>query len=352
LTFEAVSVDGTCTTLNLANRISFAQASHPDRQSWYVEDVLIEERHIMNSPVISILIHNHARKSNGQLNVRFNALYPPKSDYVRLADKTVGWMNSTLCRESVTASEKLYADSPAGILNRKNQQEKWNESRRRRKLAQNDDYHVQVGELNTTIKNAQTHWPATYLQDKALDKPGQSSMNGDIEKECIRNFQAKINHDTMQKGCCAVCWELHFENANFVESTHLENLTCAEAVSSLEILLLEGVWNKDAEPFLFTGIFEDLSGYPLLDKAMDEETGFVSVCTRCSNHISNHSTIPPRAVANNLFFGYQSEDMSSLSIPEKLIMSPIRQRAWIVKLQCYCDPKTAQRAVRGQVIAC
>ena len=366
MTFEAVSVDGTCTSLDLGARISFASASYPakDKQSWYVEDVVIEERHIVNNPVISILIHNYARKSHGQSNDKYNPLYPPSSDYVRLADKTVGWMNSTLCRESVTASvlanftKRLatvyriaYENSPAGILARETQHEKWIESRRRRKLAQNDDYHVQVGELNTSIKDAQINWPASYLQDKALDKPGQSSMNGDIEKECIRKFQAKINHDTMQKGCCAVCWELHFENENFVESIHLQNVTCEEAVSSLQILVLEGVWDKETEPFQFSGIFEDLSGYPLLHKAMDQETGFVSVCTRCSKHISDHSTIPPRAMANNLLFGDQSEEMSSLSIPEKLLMAPIRQRAFIVKLESHCDPKTAQRGVRGQVIA-
>ena len=65
----------------------------------------------------------------------------------------------------------------------------------------------------------------------------------------------------MQKGCCAVCFELAFKEKIFDGTeNYLEPVSLATAIQKLRHLKLDGEWRKDIEPFQRTGVFEDLSG--------------------------------------------------------------------------------------------
>jgi hypothetical protein len=126
------------------------------------------------------------------------------------------------------------------------------------------EYHRQIGALNAKIGRDKEVWPINQLKDFDLEHQElfkETSLRGDTEEACIRAFNAKINHTTMQKGACAVCFELAFkvkifdESANYLVPTKLE-----DAIPMLLHLKTDGEWRRDIEPFSRIGAFAALDG--------------------------------------------------------------------------------------------
>jgi hypothetical protein len=59
--------------------------------------------------------------------------------------------------------------------------------------------------------------------------------------------------------------------------------------------------------------------------------------------------LPPRSTTNGLWFGERSELMKGTSIPSKLLICPVRQKVYIVKLKAIGKKVTRQRL--GSTIA-
>jgi hypothetical protein len=64
-----------------------------------------------------------------------------------------------------------------------------------------------------------------------------------------------------------------------------------------------------------------------------------------------HPRIPPRSIANGLWLGNPSTSMLALSLCGRLLTNPIRNKAFVVKLENHSDPKTRQRGCKGHVIS-
>ena len=176
-----------------------------------------------------------------------------------------------------------------------------------------------MADLHIELEKCIHNWPNDLLQDVALDSDYKSALKGDIENECCRLFQKKVSHKKLHKVVCSVCWELVFEI-----STHKWDPTSELIMEFLVILKNEGTWCHRAS-FEFDSPFEMCSGIPLLSKGMDSETGLLKVCKTCC-HILKKNELPPRSVANDLWFGTPSEIMRGLTIPAKLLTCPVRQK--------------------------
>jgi len=132
------------------------------------------------------------------------------------------------------------------------------------KAFEENEYHREIGNLHAKLERDEKMWPVNQLKDLKLEETEEfkeSSLRGDVEEACIRGFNSKINHDTMQKGCCAVCFELAFKVKIFDGSeNYLEPVSLEVAIPKLRHLMLEGIWRKDVSPFVRTGVFEGLTG--------------------------------------------------------------------------------------------
>jgi hypothetical protein len=106
--------------------------------------------------------------------------------------------------------------------------------------------------------------------------------------------------------------------------------------------------------FAFGQPFAEYEGLPLLVKAMDADNRTITVCKTCMSHLTDDDPdkrLPPRSTSNGLWFGERSELMKGMSISSKLLICPVRQKAYIVKLTAIGKEATRQRAVLGSTIA-
>ena len=164
--------------------------------------------------------------------------------------------------------------------------------------------------------------------------------------ECATKYRAKTNHTALNKVNCSVCWELVFEKST--EKLSVGDPTTLETLTTLKTL---GSWNPKADPdFAFTGVFSTLTGLPLLHKGMDPINSTVTTCHYCLSHLQSKK-LPPRSTANKLWFGDPSELMKNLTLTGRLLVCPIRQKVYIVKMKVKADPRTLQNGVLGSTIA-
>ena len=193
-------------------------------------------------------------------------------------------------------------------------------------------------------------WPNALLQDLKDDREFSSSVRGNPEIKCAQKYLSKINHEALEKVSCAVCWELTSKKT--CKFFDYEDPSARELLENLRTYGV--VHEKAASDFVFLEPFSAFNGLPLLKKAMNVDDGTIRVCHICMSHLTHDDPskrLPPRSVANDLWFGDASELVKSLSIPAKLLICPVRQKAYIVKLKVKGDPRTRQRAVLGSTIA-
>jgi hypothetical protein len=170
------------------------------------------------------------------------------------------------------------------------------------------------------------NWPNAVLQELDLDREYTSSICGDSEMTSCRRYQSKINNASLQKCACAVCWELVFKL---------------------------GVVHGSAD-FTFDDPFSEYTGLPLLTKAMHNDLGTITVCKTCMGYLNAddpEERLPPRSTANDLWFVERSELMQAMTLTAKLLICPVRQKAYIVKLKAIGKKETRQRAILGSTIA-
>ena len=119
----------------------------------------------------------------------------------------------------------------------------------------------------------------------------------------------------------------------------------------LTVLKENGKWCPRAN-FEFAAPSTDFNRFPLCDLGMNAVSATITVCNTCAGHMDK-VTIPPRAIANDLWIGECSETMKALNIPTKLLCSPVRQKAYICKFKSHGSRKSAQRSVtvKGSMIA-
>ena len=182
------------------------------------------------------------------------------------------------------------------------------------------------------------------MQDIRNGSDSKYSLKGDIEFKCMRKMHQKLNHKTLLKQPCAVCWEDVY--ASSLRPCFISEPTSLAYFTQLETM---GRWDSRAE-FSFAPPFQDFNGLPLFEKAFDSVLESIPVCSMCSHHLDTKK-LPPRSVANNLWIGEQTETMKNLSIPAKLLTSPIRQKMFVFKCITYGNPKEAQHGVKGSTIA-
>ena len=82
-----------------------------------------------------------------------------------------------------------------------------------------------------------------------------------------------------------------------------------------------------------------------------------TVTTYTYAHVHIHTptrrcgTIPPRAIANNLWIGDPSSTMRNLSLPERVLTCPTRTKVYVHKLTTFGGNDTAQRGCKHNVIS-
>jgi len=213
-----------------------------------------------------------------------------------------------------------------------------------RRAENTTDHAPAVSALHARIESSIHNWPNHILQPVIDDVEFQSFLNGNIENRCAQRFQQEINHTHLLKVPCSVCWELRFKRL-----TTDWDITSPALKEMFAVLTAQGQWAAQAI-FDFVAPFDVFNSIHLLDKAMHPDNFTITVCKQCSNHMQ-HDKVPPTAVANKLYFGERSETMKNMSIPMKLLTCPVRQKAFIIKLKGYGNPKSMQRGVKGTTIA-
>jgi len=179
-------------------------------------------------------------------------------------------------------------------------------------------------------------WPEGFTADEETE-----------QRHCYK-FRQETNQSVLNKKSCSVCWELHYANT-------LEQLdTTTETTQSyLNVLKEKGDSGCTKASFSFDHQYEHLDGLPLLESGLtvnSDGTVEMRMCPSCINSLKA-GEIPPRSVANQLWIGPQTETMKHLSIPAKLLVSPVRTKCYITKLKGHGNPKNNQRGFKGMSIA-
>jgi hypothetical protein len=113
--------------------------------------------------------------------------------------------------------------------------------------------------------------------------------------EIAAKYRAKTNHAALKQCASAVCWELVFKKNCTKLSADDPN-----TFKVLETLKTKSTWNPKADvSFLFSGVFSEFSGFPLLGKAMDSSNAKITTCKGCLSHLEA-TRLPPRSIANKL----------------------------------------------------
>jgi hypothetical protein len=193
-----------------------------------------------------------------------------------------------------------------------------------KKIKRNEKYHEGIKKLREDITNDRLSWPDNILDDNKMDSEFQSCLKGDIEFDCMRKMHRKLDHSSLHKGPCAVCWE-----DTLTESLRWLKVDNPCTLSYFSTLSIHGKWS-DKAVFEFNGAFTIFNNIPLLEKAFNRTTGSIPVCHTCDICLSD-ARLPPRSIANNLWIGPQSNTMRTLSVPAKILTSPIRQKIFIFK---------------------
>ena len=190
-----------------------------------------------------------------------------------------------------------------------------------------------IKDLITELEKDKDRWPEGFV------------TKNDTEQELCQKYLRLVSRDSVQKLSCAVCWELHY-------LSNLKTLISDDpnVLALLQVLKTKGRFNKEA-CFKFEDPHKHLDDIPLLHTALSlGPTSFIRVCNTCHNSLSK-DRVPTRSVSNDLWIGERTDSMKTLSIPAKLLISPIRTKAYITKLKTFGKPNSRQRGVKGMSIA-
>ena len=94
----------------------------------------------------------------------------------------------------------------------------------------------------------------------------------------------------------------------------------------------------------------ELKGLPLESGSFDLASRTFTVCKECYRCVL-HTKLPACALANRLWLGPVPPELQDLTVPERLLISPVRIKIYIVKLRASVGPGTEQSALKGQSIA-
>ena len=170
-----------------------------------------------------------------------------------------------------------------------------------------------------------THWPFDHL-DKPLITP-------QLKHDRLKMFKDATGNEALAQRVCCVC----------DEPTLLTRGTTMpiSKVPNKHVLSTSGD--------LDVGISSPTLKMHLRDR---DEQGHVFICAGCFSCLDNETPKPPK---NSIFLndigGDVPEVLKDLTLPERLMISPIICKAYVLKLVSYGSPQSAQRGIKGNSIA-
>src|SRR6185436_11204909 len=75
-----------------------------------------------------------------------------------------------------------------------------------------------------------------------------------------------------------------------------------------------------------------------------------TVCQTCLRKLKS-GKLPPWALANGLWIGPEPPELQGLTLPERLLICPVRIKIYVVKLRAVVGPGSEYHASKGQTIA-
>jgi hypothetical protein len=154
-----------------------------------------------------------------------------------------------------------------------------------------------------------------------------------------------MSFPTVEQRTCIICARKRFDAAVRQVKTH--ELETIQLIAKL--VRSHGPYDK--LPGLEDASINSFSQLPLAVAAsLSDDLVSFSVCLECWGFIQR-SKLPAMALANNMWLGPVPPELQNLTIPEKLLISPVRVKVYIFKLKAPVGPGTEQHAMKGQTIA-
>ncbi|PPQ74787.1 hypothetical protein CVT24_003726 [Panaeolus cyanescens] len=176
-----------------------------------------------------------------------------------------------------------------------------------------------------------------YNTSKFLDLPTEDEV-----KECNRDFFNTTSQNAVKLTVCAVCAREVGVVSEEVQQLSLENIPNLQRLKP-----------RTSHPAhtLFNGALFEPAGVEV-----DPRTGsyWVRICRQCLRSLQSSKDLPPViSLANNMWIGNVPEEISCLTFPEQLLITPVYTRAYVFKLYPKKgfggDSSMLQRALRGTV---
>ena len=168
-------------------------------------------------------------------------------------------------------------------------------------------------------------------KEREEDWPFPPIIDDDLVKQCLSNYIQATSGASLKRVTCGICAEF----CNEYEKLDIWSIPNRELIQEES----SGVTNLEEY------VFEDL----LLHKDGVGEGQIVNCCFKCLSSLKKEK-LPAFSIANNLQIGYTPPVLSSLTLPEKLLISVYRPKIYVTTFRAVAGPGTAQRGLKGNTI--
>jgi hypothetical protein len=161
----------------------------------------------------------------------------------------------------------------------------------------------------------------------------------------VAAYRNDMSFRTVEQHVCLVCGTQHCTaDVTPVKSADGQTVTLIAQVLSA---------NSDAKSPLHGLVqppLQQLRDLPVDSGAFAADGQSFAMCNTCLGKIK-HGKLPAWALANGLWIGPVPPELQDLTLPERLLICPVRIKIYVVKLRAVVGPGSEYRARKGQTIA-
>ena len=167
--------------------------------------------------------------------------------------------------------------------------------------------------------------------NQQAEVPFPPVINDETLTRCLMNYIKATSNASLRTAVCAIC----------AEFCHGYEKLDVWSIPNRELIQQETSGLNNLEEY----VVEDL----LLHKKGVDEDLMVNCCLRCLSSLKKEK-LPAFSIANNLQIGETPLVLSSLTLPEKLLISVYRPKIYVITFRSVAGPGTAQRGLKGNTI--
>ena len=174
-------------------------------------------------------------------------------------------------------------------------------------------------------------------KERVRNLPFPPKVDDVIETKCVDDFISATSKLSMELVICGICGQNVLKRDIDVE----KNTFSLHDIPNREVLSLE---NQENQEFLEEYVFDDILLCP--EGVSDNET---VCCPTCLSSLKRGS-LPKFSVANDFQIGKTPEELSDLTLTEKLLICKYRPKMYVIKLKSVAGPQASQKGLKGNTI--